>query len=78
MRFAGKDVGDKMGDRDEHDHSDSAYDMLEEYIVGRIGVEATIVNEGARQRSDEYPHLTRSRTQIGHPPKIFIQRIRTR
>jgi hypothetical protein len=49
MRYAGKDVGDKMEDTLEHEHSDSAYEMLEEYLVGRIGTEATIVNEGGSQ-----------------------------
>ena len=34
-----------MKDPEEHDHSDSAYDMMEEYIIGRLGNDANIVDE---------------------------------
>lgn len=46
LNYAGKDVGEIMKDPDEHDHSDSAYEMLEEYCIGRLGTDATIVDEG--------------------------------
>lgn len=46
MDHAGTDVESIMKDGDSHDHSDSAYDMLEEYMVGRLGTEATVVSEG--------------------------------
>lgn len=36
MRFAGKDMGDIMDDVDEHSHSESAYELLEEYCIGRL------------------------------------------
>lgn len=47
LNYAGKDVGEIMKDSDEHDHSDSAYEMLEEYCIGRLGTDAMIVDEGA-------------------------------
>ncbi|OBZ78072.1 putative acyl-CoA synthetase YngI [Grifola frondosa] len=45
LNYAGKDVGAIMKDAAEHDHSDSAYDMLEEFIVGRVGIGENIVSE---------------------------------
>jgi cytochrome b involved in lipid metabolism len=47
LKFAGEDIGDAMRDKDEHDHSDSAYEMLEEYCIGRLGADAGIVSDGA-------------------------------
>lgn len=46
MDHAGTDVESIMKDGDSHDHSDSAYDMLEEYMIGRLGTEATVVSDG--------------------------------
>ena len=46
LKHAGKDIGQAMKDPDEHDHSESAYDMLAEYIVGRLGTDESIVSEG--------------------------------
>lgn len=46
LNYAGKDVGEIMKNPDEHDHSDSAYEMLEEYCIGRLGTDALIVDEG--------------------------------
>jgi 4-hydroxysphinganine ceramide fatty acyl 2-hydroxylase len=46
LKYAGQDVVDIMKNPDEHDHSDSAYDMMEEYVIGRLGCDANIVNEG--------------------------------
>lgn len=46
LRYAGKDVGNAMADKEDHDHSQAAYDMLGEYLVGRIGAIATIVSDG--------------------------------
>ncbi|CCL99107.1 uncharacterized protein FIBRA_01121 [Fibroporia radiculosa] len=45
LNYAGKDVGEIMKDPLEHDHSDSAYDMLEECAIGRLGTSETIVRE---------------------------------
>ena len=47
LNYAGKDVGEVMKDKNEHEHSESAYDMLEEYVMGRLGTDETIVSEGA-------------------------------
>ena len=44
LKYAGKDVEEIMKDTMEHEHSDSAYDMLEEYIIGKIGAKDIIVN----------------------------------
>ena len=46
MEWAGKDVGKVMGDEDQHVHSRSAYDMMEEYKVGELGGDERIVSEG--------------------------------
>lgn len=47
LNNAGTDVEDIMKDKDSHDHSESAYEMLEEYVIGRLGTEATTVSDGA-------------------------------
>lgn len=36
MRYAGKDMGEIMSDPSEHSHSDSAFELLEEHIIGKI------------------------------------------
>lgn len=46
LNYAGKDVEEIMKDTVEHEHSDSAYDMLDEYVIGRLGAEENIVSEG--------------------------------
>lgn len=46
LQHAGKDVAEAMQDKEEHDHSESAYEMLDEHIIGRLGSEETTVNEG--------------------------------
>ncbi|KAI0714227.1 oxidoreductase [Fomitopsis betulina] len=45
LNYAGKDVGEIMRDPAEHDHSDSAYDMLDECLIGRLGTSETIVSD---------------------------------
>lgn len=45
LKYAGQDIGAIMKDASEHDHSQSAYEMLGEYLVGKIGANATIVDE---------------------------------
>lgn len=47
LAYAGKDIGSVMANKDEHEHSDSAYDMLDEYVIGKLGTEETIVSDGA-------------------------------
>ena len=46
MEYAGKDVGLIMSDENQHVHSRSAYDMMEEYKVGELGGDERIVSEG--------------------------------
>jgi len=45
LKYAAKDVGEIMKDSTEHDHSDSAYNMLDEFLIGRLGADAGIVDE---------------------------------
>lgn len=47
LAYAGKDMGDVMADENEHVHSKSAYEMLEEYKIGELGGMEKIVSEGA-------------------------------
>ena len=46
LKYAGKDIGAIMKDPEEHDHSDAAYDILEEFVVGRLGTGETTVSDG--------------------------------
>lgn len=47
IQYGGKDVSEVMKDSSEHQHSDSAYEMLAEYAVGRLGQGEATVREGA-------------------------------
>ena len=47
LNFAGKDIGEVMKDASEHEHSESAYEMLEEFLIGRVGIGELTVNDGA-------------------------------
>ncbi|GAA6007727.1 fatty acid alpha-hydroxylase [Rhodotorula paludigena] len=44
LEWAGKDITAVMDDPIEHSHSDSAYSVLDEYCVGRLGTEEQITN----------------------------------
>lgn len=46
LEWAGKDIGDVMSNG-EHQHSDAAFEMMSEYLVGRIGTDAGVVDEGS-------------------------------
>lgn len=46
LKYAGQDIGEVMKDPEEHEHSESAYDMLDEFLIGRVGQGETLVNEG--------------------------------
>ncbi len=48
LNYAGKDLGAIMKDPAEHAHSDSAYDMLEEFVIGRLGTGEQTVSDGER------------------------------
>ena len=52
LKYAGKDIGAIMKDPAEHDHSDSAYDMLDEFVVGRLGTGEQTVSDGTRLVAD--------------------------
>ncbi|KAH7345588.1 fatty acid-2 hydroxylase [Rhizoctonia solani] len=58
LRYAGKDMGDIMADKSEHDHSDSAYEMLDEYVIGRLGTDATVVSDDWVATDDFHPDDT--------------------
>ncbi|KAF5362776.1 hypothetical protein D9757_011006 [Collybiopsis confluens] len=45
LKYAGQDVEKVMKAREDHEHSDSAYDILEEYIIGRLGCTENIVRD---------------------------------
>lgn len=48
LDYAGKDIGSIMADKDEHEHSESAYEMLNEFVIGRICEGETLVSEGKK------------------------------
>lgn len=58
MKYAGQDVGMVMANEDEHVHSRSAYDMLEEYKIGELGGDEKIVSEDWVPREDFHPDET--------------------
>ncbi|CAL1708867.1 unnamed protein product [Somion occarium] len=58
LNYAGKDVGAVMKDPEEHEHSDSAYDMLDEYIIGRVGAGENIVSDDWVPAEDFHPEET--------------------
>ncbi|KAI8973625.1 hypothetical protein BDF20DRAFT_995405 [Mycotypha africana] len=50
VEFAGKDITAVMYDKNYHEHSESAYDMLEPYVIGTVeGVE---INQGAARHME--------------------------
>lgn len=64
LKYAGKDIEQAMSDADEHEHSDSAYEMLEEYVIGRIGTEVHIVDEGAQSAASPCPRFPPILTRV--------------
>jgi 4-hydroxysphinganine ceramide fatty acyl 2-hydroxylase len=60
LKYAGHDIEKFMKDPEEHEHSDSAYDMMEEYIIGRLGNEASIIDENWEAPDDFHPDDTDS------------------
>jgi 4-hydroxysphinganine ceramide fatty acyl 2-hydroxylase len=49
LKHAGRDIETVMKNPEEHDHSDSAYEMMEEYLIGRLGSDDSIVRDGKQQ-----------------------------
>jgi len=60
LQHAAKDVGEIMQNAEMHDHSSSAYDMLEEYVIGRLGTDETIVRDDWEATDDFHPDNTDS------------------
>ncbi|KAL0958149.1 hypothetical protein HGRIS_000316 [Hohenbuehelia grisea] len=58
MRQAGAPIDGVLEDTKEHEHSDSAYDMLEEYLVGRLGTEETLLRDDWEATDDFKPETT--------------------
>ena len=76
LNNAGTDVEHIMKDKDFHDHSDSAYEMLEEYAIGRLGTEATTVSDSASSLYLLLRNFVSRRPKIGKQPMTSIQRTR--
>ncbi|KAM5533569.1 hypothetical protein V8D89_012785 [Ganoderma adspersum] len=64
LNFAGKDIGAIMKDPAEHEHSDAAYDMLDEFVIGRVGVGETIIDENWDAGDDFEPEETDTSTDF--------------
>ena len=68
LEYAGREIGRVMagytseveGDdvRGGHDHSEAAYEMLDEYLVGKLGTEETIVKDDWEATEDFHPEDT--------------------
>ncbi|KII91200.1 hypothetical protein PLICRDRAFT_105152 [Plicaturopsis crispa FD-325 SS-3] len=58
LKVAGQDIDNAMDNPEEHQHSESAYEMLEEYAIGRLGNEASIVDEDWVATDDFHPDDT--------------------
>ncbi|TDL24600.1 fatty acid-2 hydroxylase [Rickenella mellea] len=58
LKHAGQDLDGVMEDKDEHEHSDSAFEMLAEYVIGKIGTQDTIVRDDWVAEDDFHPEDT--------------------
>jgi 4-hydroxysphinganine ceramide fatty acyl 2-hydroxylase len=58
LKYAGRDVEDAMKDVEEHVHSESAYDMLDEFLIGRLGAEESVVSDDWVATDDFTPEDT--------------------
>ncbi|KAA1065214.1 fatty acid alpha-hydroxylase [Puccinia graminis f. sp. tritici] len=58
LQYAGRDLGEAMDNPDEHTHSKSAYEMLEEFQIGIIGTPETILNPNLIIDDDFKPTTT--------------------
>ncbi|KAF9564482.1 oxidoreductase [Agrocybe pediades] len=58
LQYAGKNVEEIMKDKLEHEHSDSAYSMLDEYVIGRLGTGDSIVRDDWEAPDDFHPEET--------------------
>ncbi|KAJ7484762.1 oxidoreductase [Mycena latifolia] len=62
LKYAGKDVEGAMAGKDgeQHEHSDAAYEMLEEYQVGKLGTAESILRDDFQAEDDFHPETTNS------------------
>lgn len=58
LKYAGRDVEDAMKGADEHVHSESAYDLLDEFFIGRLGAEESVVDDNWVATDDFTPEDT--------------------
>ena len=58
VKHAGKDVENAMKDAEEHEHSESAYDMLSEFLIGRLGAGENVVSDDWVATDDFSPEDT--------------------
>ncbi|KAF8823727.1 hypothetical protein HHX47_DHR9000242 [Lentinula edodes] len=58
LKYAGQDVEKVMKDKTEHEHSESAYDILDEYVLGRLGSTENIVRDDWEADDDFDPDAT--------------------
>ncbi len=58
LKHAGRDVEDAMKGAEEHEHSESAYDMLDEFLIGRLGARENVVNDDWVATDDFTPEDT--------------------
>lgn len=58
LEWAGKDIGQIMADPSSHVHSRSAYEMMDEYLVGELGGDEQIVSENWVATDDFHPDET--------------------
>ncbi|KAF8873462.1 oxidoreductase [Mucidula mucida] len=60
LRYGGQPVDSVMNDKDEHEHSEAAYDMLEEFLIGKVGTDETTVSDDWVATDDYHPDDTDS------------------
>ncbi|KAF8345367.1 oxidoreductase [Amanita rubescens] len=70
LQYAAKDVKEIMQNAEMHDHSSSAYDMLEEYVIGRLGTDETIVRDDWEATDDFHPDNTDS--AVDYEKNLFL------
>ncbi|KAI0694956.1 oxidoreductase [Cytidiella melzeri] len=58
LKYAGKDIGSVMKDPEEHEHSESAYDMMDGFLVGRLGQGESVVSDDWVAPDDFHPEET--------------------
>ncbi|KIY70836.1 fatty acid-2 hydroxylase [Cylindrobasidium torrendii FP15055 ss-10] len=58
LKYAGKNVDTVMADPEEHEHSESAYEMMSEFLIARIGGEEHTCSEDWVASDDYHPDDT--------------------